>query len=442
MYHLKRKIVSSSHLDSPAMASTALPEEEKSTSKVPNRFHVSLPSGHSETVSVLATSTSPAMASNPVRADGCLSSIFSYCFSYIDLSNRVMKRAESCQKADSSIELEVFLPSGRCETVAVSQSGTVADLKIAAQQSFGHRFLRLATGEGRLLDPRESLQISGLQDGDSIAAVAQQPKIAATGRAFALWCGGGHRIVTWGHPDYGGDSSRVQDQLRNVQQVRATRSAFAAILADGSVVTWGDPDFGGDSSRVQHQLTNVQQICGTQHAFAAILADGSVVTWGHPEHGGDSSTVRHQLRNVQQISSTVAAFAAVLADGTVVTWGSPVNGGDSSRVQYQLMNVQQICGTLVAFAAILADGSVVTWGRPGWGGNSSRVQFQLRNVQQICGTLGAFAAVLADGNVVTWGNPDYGGDSSAVQDQLRNVQQICGTHRAFASILADGTVVT
>ena len=120
LYHLKRKIVSSSHLDSPAMASTALPEEEKSTSKVPNRFHVSLPSGHSETVSVLATSTSPAMASNPVRADGCLSSIFSYCFSYIDLSNRVMKRAESCQKADSSIELEVFLPSGRCETVAVS----------------------------------------------------------------------------------------------------------------------------------------------------------------------------------------------------------------------------------------------------------------------------------------------------------------------------------
>ena len=26
----------------------------------------------------------------------------------------------------------------------------------------------------------------------------------------------------------------------------------------------------GDSSGVQHQLTNVQQICGTQHAFAAI----------------------------------------------------------------------------------------------------------------------------------------------------------------------------
>ena len=60
--------------------------------------------------------------------------------------------------------------------------------------------------------------------------------------------------------------------------------AFAAILADGSVVTWGDPSAGGDSSRVQDQLRNVQQICGAYFAFAAILADGSVVTWGDPEY--------------------------------------------------------------------------------------------------------------------------------------------------------------
>ena len=48
--------------------------------------------------------------------------------------------------------------------------------------------------------------------------------------------------MTWGEPDSGGDSSEVQDQLKGVQQVQATTSAFAAILADGSVVTWGDPD--------------------------------------------------------------------------------------------------------------------------------------------------------------------------------------------------------
>ena len=53
----------------------------------------------------------------------------------------------------------------------------------------------------------------------------------------------------------------------------------------------GDPDFGGDSSEVQDQLRHVQQIQVTERAFAAILADRSVVTWGHPGYGGDSSEV-------------------------------------------------------------------------------------------------------------------------------------------------------
>ena len=80
--------------------------------------------------------------------------------------------------------------------------------------------------------------------------------------------------------------------------------AFAAILADGSVVTWGDPDFGGDSSEVQDQLKIVQQVQGTFGAFAAILADGSVVTWGDPDFGGDSSEVQDQLKSVQQVQGT------------------------------------------------------------------------------------------------------------------------------------------
>ncbi|CAE7947991.1 unnamed protein product, partial [Symbiodinium sp. KB8] len=54
---------------------------------------------------------------------------------------------------------------------------------------------------------------------------------------------------------------------------------------------------GGDSSAVQSQLKNVQQIQAALFAFAAILGDGSVVTWGHPAYGGDSSSVRDQLEN-------------------------------------------------------------------------------------------------------------------------------------------------
>ena len=63
--------------------------------------------------------------------------------------------------------------------------------------------------------------------------------------------------MTWGDPDYGGDSSEVQDQLKGVQQVQATYSAFAAILADGSVVTWGNPGSGGDSSAIADQFAYV-----------------------------------------------------------------------------------------------------------------------------------------------------------------------------------------
>ena len=60
----------------------------------------------------------------------------------------------------------VSLPSGRRETVAVPKSGTIAELKMAAQQPFRQRFLRL----GRLLDPTDSPPLSGLQHGDSLAA--------------------------------------------------------------------------------------------------------------------------------------------------------------------------------------------------------------------------------------------------------------------------------
>ena len=126
--------------------------------------------------------------------------------------------------------------------------------------------------------------------------------------------------MTWGRYLFGGDSSDVQDQLRNVQQIRATSFDFAAILADGSVVTWGSPDFPEEADsffKVQDKLRRVQHVQSTGWAFAAILEDGMVVTWLDPRHGGDSSEVSDQLRNVQQVQGTDAAFAAILADGSV-----------------------------------------------------------------------------------------------------------------------------
>ena len=139
-------------------------------------------------------------------------------------------------------------------------------------------------------------------------------------------------------------------------QIQATAfGTFAAILEDGSVITWGRADSGGDTSAVQDQLKGVEQIKATEKAFAAILEDGSVVTWGYADFGGDSLAVQDQLNCVQQIQASAFAFAAILKDGSVITWGSVVAGGDSSAVRDQLKGVQQIKATEKAFAAILED---------------------------------------------------------------------------------------
>ena len=91
-----------------------------------------------------------------------------------------------------------------------------------------------------------------------MAAVAQLGKLASAS-AVALY-GHGEGLVTWGAPSNGGHSSQVEEQLRNVQHIQATKGAFAAILESGAVVTWGTPEYGGDSSQVQEQLRAVRHI--------------------------------------------------------------------------------------------------------------------------------------------------------------------------------------
>ncbi|CAE8651084.1 unnamed protein product, partial [Polarella glacialis] len=73
--------------------------------------------------------------------------------------------------------------------------------------------------------------------------------------------------------------------------------AFAAVKSDGSVITWGSPDQGGDSSRVEDRLQEgVVQVVGNTYAFAAVKSDGSVITWGSNDYIGYSSRVEHRLQ--------------------------------------------------------------------------------------------------------------------------------------------------
>ena len=256
--------------------------------------------------------------------------------SEIEIHFYVLKSLQD-RRMSQMLQVNVALQSGHVELLSLMASSRVQDLKTAAQQAFGQRCLRLVTAKNRILvNPDETLEVAEIQDGECLTALVLQPQLAATERAFALWCYGDSTIVTWGCTAYGSDSSAVRGQLRGVQQIQATCKAFAALLADGSIVTWGDEDGGGNSSAVQDQLRGVQQIQATDSAFAAILADGSVGTWGDTGCGGDSSAVQDQLRGVQQIQATGLAFAAILADGSVVTWGAADCGGDSSAVQDEL----------------------------------------------------------------------------------------------------------
>ena len=61
-----------------------------------------------------------------------------------------------------------------------------------------------------------------------------------------------------------------------MQQVQSTAGAFAAILADGSVATWGNQLWGGNSSAVQDQLRNVQQLQAALYGFAALPVGTSI----------------------------------------------------------------------------------------------------------------------------------------------------------------------
>ena len=66
-----------------------------------------------------------------------------------------------------------------------------------------------------------------------------------------------------------------------MKEIFSTSAAFAALKEDGSVVTWGVSGYGGDSTKVTDDLSSgVIEVFSSGRAFAALKEDGSVVTWG------------------------------------------------------------------------------------------------------------------------------------------------------------------
>ena len=148
---------------------------------------------------------------------------------------------------------------------------------------------------------------------------------------------------------------------------RPHKSAFAAILADGSVVTWGDKGAGADSSAVQDQLRNVQQIQTTGTAFAANFSRWISGYKGQQNHWwwllrGPSSAQKcaqdsgHRARICLRFCPMDQLLLGAIQLMAVTAPLSKVNSGVWSISRPHKAH----------FAAILSDGSVVTWGLPFW----------------------------------------------------------------------------
>ena len=59
------------------------------------------------------------------------------------------------------------------------------------------------------------------------------------------------------------------------------------------MVTWGGAryaNFGGDSSKVQEQLVGVQRICAAETAFAALKVPVDVIGWIWPPHSNSGES--------------------------------------------------------------------------------------------------------------------------------------------------------
>ncbi|WP_052952475.1 RCC1 domain-containing protein [Enterobacter hormaechei] len=104
----------------------------------------------------------------------------------------------------------------------------------------------------------------------------------------------GGKVFSWGelsNPYF----IQQPENLSEVIYICAGADCIAALKRDGSVVAWGHPDQGGDTSPVADELYNIRAIYSSTYGFCALRNDGKVIVWG--EYGGDMRNVPPELQN-------------------------------------------------------------------------------------------------------------------------------------------------
>lgn len=91
------------------------------------------------------------------------------------------------------------------------------------------------------------------------------------------------------------DVIQMPSGLNEVVALTSGNATIAALKRDGSVVAWGHPDQGGNTSPVANELYDIRAIYSSTYGFCALRNDGKVIVWG--EYGGDMSNVPPELQN-------------------------------------------------------------------------------------------------------------------------------------------------
>jgi hypothetical protein len=110
----------------------------------------------------------------------------------------------------------------------------------------------------------------------------------------------------------------IKEKAINVQSLKTSNLAFAALTKNGEVYAWGVPAFGGKIPF--HELQNVKEIFSNDRAFIALKNNGKIIGWGSEQYGA-TIPASIKFEKIDTITSTEAGFVAFLKNGKIHPWG-------------------------------------------------------------------------------------------------------------------------
>jgi uncharacterized protein YjbI with pentapeptide repeats/alpha-tubulin suppressor-like RCC1 family protein len=220
------------------------------------------------------------------------------------------------------------------------------------------------------------------------------------------------------------DTKKINDY-----SLTSNAESNALINIDGSIDTWGNTAFGGLTTDISNNLKNVKEIITGGGVMTVLKANGTTTTWKNNAIYETNKPVN--LNNVKKIvSGSDGMVVALKADGTVVAWHSASNTWDLSGnvVSNDLSNLNGIVDIFASnkcFVALKYDNSLYIWGSNEDSTNriinnfSSQVSKLTSGVKEVYVNGKVLIALKFDGTVVTIGNSNNGGDISNNDSQYK-----------------------